>query len=203
MSWYNDPNCEAASQSEHAAMAYAVDMDFPSGHVRLCTWTSPLTIDSNVFEGIGQIAKITSPPDRARLTTERWSYGVANIPVSVVPESEIDNCFGRSVVEYEVWINPETHAVIGYEINREGTMGRVRRTHGGPAPEIEVGCETRLVILERADGWRYTSEHQAKFFSGDTGFDEVRKIESIEILWGGFRGGIGHLVRSVVREARG
>ncbi len=184
-------------------MAYAVDLSFPSGHVRLTTWPSDLVIASNTYTGVGTLGSVSEVPERARLTAERWTYQLSGVDPSVVPESEIDNCFGRSVTEYEVWINSETHAVIGYEIKREGRMGRVRRRHGGAIPTIQVDCETRLVVAEQADGWCFTSEHQAKFYAGDTGFDQVKELDSVEIIWGGRRvdvGIAGTLARRVVTK---
>jgi len=184
MSWFTDANCEAESLKDHVCLAYAVDLDFPSAHVRVGSWSGDLIIGGNVFTGVGTLGSVSNVPERAQLTTERWVYMLSGVDPAVVPESEIDNCFGRSVIEYEVWINPATFAVIGTEINREGTMGRVRRRDGGE-PCIEVSCETRLVILEQADGWRFTTEHQEKFFSGDLGLDFVRRMESITLNWGG------------------
>ena len=186
MSWFSDPNCEAAALAEVAAVAYAVDLEFPSGHVRLHTWTGDLTIGGNVYTGTGTLGAISDVPERAELTAEQWTYRLSGVDVTVLPESEIDNCFGRSVIEYEVWFNPETYAVIGTEIRREGTMGRVRRRDGSQ-PVIEISCETRLVMLEQADSWSYTSEHQADFFPGDLGCDFARELDSVEVIWAGKR----------------
>lgn len=186
MSWFTDPNCEAESLKEHATIAYAVDMDFPSGHVRLATWPGNLVILSNTYIGIGNLGSVSDIPESVELTADRWTYVLSGIDPTVVPESEIDNCFGRSVVEYEVWLNSDTHAVIGYEIRREGTMGHVRRRRGRD-PVIQVDCETSLVILEQTDGWLYTAEHQAEFFTGDTGLNQVRELGSKEVIWNGGR----------------
>jgi len=187
VSWFTDANCEAASQLEHAQVCYAVDLDFPSGHVRLHTALGDLSIGGNTYTGVGQIGTIQGTPDRAKLASERWTYGLIGVDPSVVPESEIDNCFGRSVAEYEVWFAPATGATIGFETNREGRMGRVRRIHGGPTPLIEVSCENRLVLLDQADAWRWTDEHQQQYFSGDLGCDQDKNLDSKEVIWGGSR----------------
>lgn len=202
MSWFTDPLCEAESLKEHVVMAYAVDMDFPSGHVRLTTWPGGLTLGGTAFTDAKNLGSVSDVPETAELTAERWTYSLSMVDPSVVPESEIDNCFGHSVVEYEVWLDSTTYAVIGYEIKREGTMGRVRRRRGGSTPLIEVDCETRLVILEQIDGWLYTSEHQAEFFSGDTGLDQVKELGSVEVIWNGKRiqaGGVpGYLANRIL-----
>lgn len=184
MSWFTDANCEAEAAKENVVLAYAADLDFPNGHVRYSTYIGPLTIAGNVYTGIGSLGSIADVPERMQLTTERWTYLLSCVDPSVVPESEIDNCFGRSVTEYQVWINPDTRTVVGYEIRREGRMGKVSRRDGA-SPVIEVSCDTRLSILEQSDAWRYTSEHQAQFFAGDTGLDQVRELDSVTVNWGG------------------
>lgn len=186
MSWFTDAACEAASLLEHAVIAYAVDFDFPSDHVRLSTYIGDLTIDSNVYLGVGGMAGISGESEKAALVADKRVYSLAWHDPTVVPESELNDCFGRSVTEYEVWIHPETRAVIGYEINWEGRMSRPRRRDGA-SPLMEMHCENRLVILEDADSWRYTSEHQVKFFPGDTGLDHVKETDSVDIIWGGYR----------------
>jgi hypothetical protein len=202
MSWFTDPNCEAECMKAHAAIATAVDFDFPSGHVRLGTWLGNLVIGGNTYLGVGSLGSIQETAQGVQLVAEQWSYQLSGVDPAILPESEIDNAFGRSVVEYEVWMDPVRWTVIGTEINREGTMGRFRRLDGGQRPLIEVTVDTRLSMLEQTDGWRYTTEHQAKFFSGDLGCDFARRNDSIEIIWGGYRVLPGGIVPNLVRRFR-
>ena len=68
-------------------------------------------------------------------------------------------------------------------------MSNIRRADGRQ-PLIEVNAEHRLVMLDRADGWRFTDQHQRLFYPAtplDTGFKEMPKTATTEILWGGFR----------------
>jgi hypothetical protein len=208
VSYFDDPNCEAAALAEHAVLAYAVKMEFPSGDVLLSTWTDNITINGDVYQPAGGLCSVSDVEDGVSLTAERWTYSVSaidesavdtvNAIVGVIPESEIDNSFRCAVTEYEVWINPDTHAVIGTEIAREGRISRISRRIG-EAPMILIDCETRLATLMEADNWRYTSEHQAKFFAGDTGLDQVRELESVEIIWGGSRVHFGrHLIDALL-----
>ncbi len=203
MSWFTDANCQAEAEKEHCELCYAVDFDFASGHVRFHTGIGDLSVGGNTYTGLGSIAALGRIPDRATLTAERWSYQVSYVDPSAIPESEIDSCFRRSVTEYEVWINPTTKAVIGYEINREGTMAGIRRMDG-QVPIIQVDCETRLVILEQSDGLRYTDEHQRTyFFSGDTGCNQVGANETTEIIWNGSRVTLGgHLLDNLLGRPR-
>lgn len=205
MSWYEDPNCEAAAEREHIVIAYAADLAFPSGNVRLTTWTDTLSIDGNDFtpamNGDGQLlVAIQESVERAQLYAERWTYQLSGVDPSVVPESEIDDSLGSAVIEYEIYIDPDTRQMIGFETVREGTISKIRRLDANE-PLIEVHCEHRLVILEDSDGWRYTKQHQEKFFSGDLGCDFAASLESKEVQWGGKRVVAGGFYRNVIDRA--
>jgi hypothetical protein len=187
VTWFADPNCEAAAIAEHCVLAYAVDFDFPSGHVRLATWVGDLVIGGNTYTGLGKLGSVSAVADRASLASERWTYSVTGVDPSIIPESELDNCYGRSVAEYLAFINSTTHVVIGTETLREGSMGRSRRKDGG-VPVIEISCETRNAVLNQPDGYRYTTEHQVTyFFASDLGCDFTRKIDSLDLIWGGYK----------------
>lgn len=203
MSWFTDANCQAEAEKGHIQIAYAVDFHFLSGHVRFHTGLGDLILGADTYTGLGSIAGIGRVPDRVSLTAEKWTYQVSYVDPAAIPESEIDSCFRRTVTEYEVWINPDTKAVIGYEINREGTMAGIRRMDG-EVPIIQVDCEGRLVILEQSDGLRYTDEHQKTyFFSGDTGCNQVGVNETTEIIWNGSRQSVGtRLANMVLHQKR-
>lgn len=203
MSWFTDANCEAESLKEHVLIAYAADLEFPSGHARVWTGTYDIVIASNTYTGGGRLVSASSMAEQVQLSSERWTYQLSGVDPTLVPESEIDNSYGGTVTEYELWINPQTFALIGYEINRECTIGRVNRRDGS-SPIIEVNCESRFVMLEQPDGLRYTDEHHQKyFFSGDKGCEFTRGIASIDIIWGGVRNLPGMVFGRVFGSKRG
>lgn len=194
MTWFTDANCAAAALRENAMLAYAVALEFPSGNLYITTWKGGLTIDGDVYvpgynEAGDILVAMTEPVERAQLYAETWTYQLAGVDPSVIPESEIDDSFGGSVTEYEVWFDPTTREMIGYELRREGTISKIR-TRDSDEPLIEVDVEHRLVVLEDSDGWRYTGQHQDRFFPGgtrDEGCDLTAGLESKEVIWGGFR----------------
>lgn len=184
MSWFNDSNAAAESLKPHNILVIAVDGDFPSGHLRLSTWLAPLTINGQVFTAVANLGTIPAVPENMQLTADTRVYQLSGVDPAVIPESEIDNCFGRSWTEYIVWLDSVTRKVVGYEINFEGRMDKIQRKDGA-SPVVEVSVEHRLVILDTADGWCYTDQHQQQFYPGDTGLDRVAFNGTVEITWGG------------------
>lgn len=184
MTWFADSDNQTESAKSHNLLVVAIDADFPDGHVRLSTFPGPLTINGNSYVGAGNLGKISLDTETTQLLATTRTYQLSGVDPALVPETEIDNCFGRSFTEYLVWLNAETRKVIGFEVNFEGRMDKVARRDGAE-PLIELSVEHRLVILDRSDGWCYTDEHQKQFFSGDNGLDQVRANGSVYITWGG------------------
>lgn len=193
MTWFANGTNEAEAAQDHYVMLIAVDFDFPSAHVRLWSGVGEITILGSTFTGSGDLGKISIPEERAGLDAPRKTFSLSGVDPSIIAEADIDDCYGRSAVEYFVFIHAESRTLIADpEINWEGRIDNVRRVDG-KEPVIQVNAEHRMILLDQNDGWRYTHEHQQRFYpgAGDNGFDQVKAIQLKEILWGGQRAIIG------------
>lgn len=186
MTWFTDSNVQALYDREHCIEAVAIDADFPSGHVRLTTWPAGLTILGNAFTSVAGIVDIDEVEETAQRIFEPRVYSISGVDLSEIPESEIDDSYGRAWTEYLVGYDPDTYQMVGYEEAWSGYIGRMRRLDS-LTPVIQVHVNHRLAALEQPDGYRRTHEHQQQFFAGDTGYKKVKGLGSIQILWGGVR----------------
>lgn len=191
MTWFEQSANETEAAREHVHMFVAVDFDFPSGHARFWSGVGELVINGNTYLGSGELGGFSVPEEATNLVAERKTYRLSGVDPSLVAESDIDDSFGRTITEYFGFLNPETRALLAPpEINWEGRIDSFRRVDGDE-PVIEVNAEHRMVLLDKTDGWRYTHDHQQQFFAGDKGFDQVGKLESKEVIWGGKRTIVG------------
>lgn len=187
MSWFLSSTNEAEAAKEHVFMFQTVSIDLLSGIQYFWTGWGDLVIGANTYFGAGELGKIGTAPDKAGLSAESKVYELTGIEPTWIAESDIDASHGRSIVESFGFLNPETRALIDTpEINWEGRIDSIRRLDGS-TPGIQVTAESRLVILDQPGKYRYTNEHQAQFFSGDLGFDQLPNLELKEVLWGGTR----------------
>lgn len=187
--WFASTANEAEAAKLHCNPFIAVDLDFPSGHVRVWSGWGMLTIAGNLYTGLGELGRVTNAVERTNLTTERKTYQLAGAMVNpaLVSEDDIDNSFRRPVVEYLGFLDPITHQLVDEpEIRFEGEISNIRRVDGRE-PVIEINAEDRMAILDKADGWRYTHSHQQQFYPGDMGCEPASRLNMREILWGGHR----------------
>jgi hypothetical protein len=194
VSWFAESANEAEADKEHVLMFLAVDFDFPSGHARFWSGLGDLFIDGIEYLGVGELGKVGTTGEGIGLNARRKTYQCSGVDPTWVTESDIENSYGRAVVEYFGFLNSVTRALVETpEVNWEGRIDTIRRVRGSE-PLIEINAEHRMVLLEQQDGWRYTHEHQQQFYSGDTGFNQVAAIALKKVLWG------GRLVDPAVRD---
>lgn len=189
MSWFATSANETEAGKEHYYAFLAVDFDFTSGHVRVWSGFGQITINGNVYSGVGEFGSATNSPERSNLTVERKTYRLSGTAVdpALVSETDIDASFGRSVIEHLGFMNNDTHTLLATpEINFEGEISNILRKDGAESV-IEVNAEHRLALFDKNDGWRFTHEHQQQFYAGDNGCDQVPKLETKEVLWSGHR----------------
>lgn len=183
-------NATEATRTRYA-MFIAVRMNFSSSALRVWSGYGRIVIFGETYIGLGHLGRVSVAPERSNLTFERKTYQLAGADVdpAIVPESELENSFGRSVVEYFGFLDENGQLLADPEILFEGEISNIRRVDG-KEPIIEVNAENRLSMLDRTDGWRYTHQHQQQFYNvtpEDLGFNELKALETREIFWGGSR----------------
>jgi hypothetical protein len=187
MTWFSSSANELEAAKSHVHIFVAVDFDFPSGHLRLWTGVGELSFGGSTYIGVGKLGSISVPSEATNLSADKKTYQLSGVDPALVSESDIDNSFGRDVIEYFGFLNHETRQLVDTpEINWEGRIDTMRRVDG-VSPIIEVNAEHRLAMLDRSDGWRYTHEHQQQFFAGDKGLEFVGTLDAKEVLWNGER----------------
>ncbi len=185
MTWFASSTNAAEVLKNRYFPFLAVDFDFPSGHYRFWTGSGELTISTDTYLGLGELAEISGDSETVDLGSQRRTYTLSGIDPATVDETDIDGSFGRAVVEYLGFLNYDTRTLIDTpEIFWEGRVDSFRRVDGAK-PIIQLVTEHRLAALDRIDGWRFTHEHQQQFYAGDTGLDQVTAIALKKVVWGG------------------
>lgn len=194
MSWFDSAaNQAAAARKSGVGLAIAVDFDFPSGHTRLSTWSGPLTIGGNEYVGMGALGSVATLRDGIGLDAQRRAYKLqlktdngASVPLASIPESELRASRGRAVAEYLCFIDVDSGQLIDEpEMPYEGLVSSAQRVSGA-TPSVQIVTVSRLIFLEKTDGWRWTDSHQqGAFYNLDLGFQYVDRNDKLDISWGG------------------
>ncbi|MEI6158374.1 MAG: hypothetical protein WCP77_00960 [Roseococcus sp.] len=176
---------EAAIQAEIVSRTVAIEMDFPSGMVRVNGSPSDFQILGNTYLGIGGLGGISATEESAELRAYGLTLSLSGIPRDMVAVALGQAYQGRRVTVWEVIFDTTSWAVLADPVvvfrGRMDTMD-VRL---GETATIIVKAENRLADWERPRIRRYTDEDQQQAYPGDRGFRFVSATAEKEIVWPG------------------
>jgi hypothetical protein len=176
------PAALAAVTGEVVSRTLAVELDFPSGFVRACGAHADLTIDGQVYLGVGLLGSVSAVEEAAELRSYGLVVQLSGIPRTLVAASLTEAYQGRRATVWEVPLGSDGLPVASPILIFRGRMD-VMEVSLGAEGVVRVKLENRLADWERPRISRYTPEEQQRLFPGDRGLDFVPKTTEKEILW--------------------
>ena len=165
---------------------YAVDLDFPSGNLRLWTGFGNRAINSNTFTGSGDVMRIDGLEEAADLSSRGTTLTFSGVPSNLVTYALTEEYQGHLCQIF--WgIKSVTDVVEVFS----GYMDKMTISDDGESATIQLTVESRLITLERANVRRYTqASHDAVISTEgygqttDTFFKWVTRLQDKQIPWG-------------------
>jgi len=165
---------------------YAVDLDFPSGNLRLWTGFGNRTISSNTYVGSGDIMRIDGLEEAADLSSRGTTLTFSGVPSNLVTYALTEEYQGHLCSIY--WGIKSVSDVV--EVF-SGYMDKMTIQDDGETSTISLSVESRLITLERPNTRRYTqASHDAVIATEgysnttDTFFKWVTQLQDKQIPWG-------------------
>lgn len=169
---------------------YAVDMGFSSGDIRLWTGYGDKTINSETFTGSGNLLNIDGLEEVADLSARGTTITLSGLASTILTYALTEEYQGRLVTIYWGVGDNVVEVFSGY-------MDQMTIIDSGETSTIELTVESRLIVLERPNPRRYTSESHAQVRkrkwlddgnsgdpAADTFFDWVQGLQDKQIVWG-------------------
>lgn len=188
MTWFADAANQAAAIAAHAEVITFVELDFPSGYVRVHSRTGTIAwgADSPIPQwlGVGKLGSVDTVAEDAELRPNSVKLTLSGVDSSLVASAMSEAYHGRSVAIYDGFLNTTTLALVATpELRFRGMMDYMSVELGVGTATIVVNCESELARWERPRGLLYTSESQQLIYPGDKGFDMVPAMQNRTINW--------------------
>ncbi len=172
-----------ALQQPNAQIAIAVDLDFPSGHLRLHDGCGPLTIGGNSYEGTGKIQLQDKIEESIDVIAKPVSLVLSGVDASMITIARAGGYQGRAVSIYLCVFSLTTGDLLDTpEDVWQGHMDTITIRLGQGEAAMTLNCEHRLRREPKIA--RYTNQDQQLAYSGDQFFDLVPKIQGFKNKWG-------------------
>lgn len=185
---------QAAFEQEHVDFCIAAEMNFVSGVVRAHMGMGPLTINGNVFTGIGSIgnggvgsiSSVIEQPDQ-RNTSQLYIAisGVDPTLVGKVPQR--GDYYAQFASIYLVPIDSKTMKPLT-PIDPpifEGFMEQLVYTRKQGSAQIQLTLNHYDSLFQNTIGLLYTDEDQKSLFPTDNFFSQIATLPNKQVVWGG------------------
>lgn len=184
MTAYASAGNQSAAEAVHAELVHFVEMDLPSGYLRLHTRTGTLAIDGNNYTGIGQLGSISDVGEDAMLRPQGVTFTLSGVDAALITAARTEAYHGRTVTVYRGFLNVTTLALVATpEVAFRGIMDKMSIELGQGSGSITVSAEGELARWQRHSGLLYSSESQREIYPSDKGFDNVPIIQQRSVNW--------------------
>jgi hypothetical protein len=158
-----DPAMEAALESGHVGLFNAVDIDLPTGHLRLCGAVGTYTINGETYTGAGDLGSIDTIKKDGTSSPEGVVMTLAGIDPSLVSDVMLEHYQGRPC---SVLVCIIAAGVVYAHIVFSGRLNTMDITMGKTAA-IRVEAENRLVDWQRGSQSRWNDASHQRTLAAD------------------------------------
>jgi hypothetical protein len=177
------PAAESAMAASQVRALLFVEMDFPSGFLRVNN--SAITVAWNGYDwlGVGRLGSIDAISEGIALEARGLAFRISGVPPEHVSIALGTQYQGR---DCKVWFAPltEDHVPIADPVLAFHGRLDVMDIELGASATITVSAESRLADWDRPRVRRYNAEDQAIDDPTDKGFEFVPQMVEKELRWG-------------------
>ncbi len=190
------------SQSSNTRPFILVELDYPSGFVRVNGTDRTVPFDSGTgeedFLGVGRLGTIGLISEGSSLQAQGVELTLTGIQPANITLA-FQNAQGRSG---KVWVGflDSNYVLVADPISVFSGLIDNSAIDIGSEATVTVTIESRLINWERTKTRRYTNEDQQQRFPGDKFLEFVNQIVEKEILWGVPGDGIPRSTRDIPRS---
>lgn len=159
--------------------AILVELEWPSGTVRVWNGYSDLSWDSKTWVGVGHLGSISeigeSPTERTGV-----QLALSGVPSSVISQALENNSQGKPA---RIWFGKFEAGVFDAARCFEGVIDVCSIDGEGENRMVTVTLEKELYD-DRSSARRYTHEDQQMDYPGDLGLEYVAALANRQFTWG-------------------
>lgn len=147
--------------------------------IRFFTGYGTRTINDEDYTGTGTLIKISPAEEVSDLSARATTITLSSIPANII-ELALLEPYQRRKCRIYFGLLDQSDAIEIFS----GSLNKMSIEDAAETGTISVLVDSKLVELEKASNWRYTSVSHKSRHAGDTFFDFVTAIQDAEIRWG-------------------
>lgn len=204
-----DADMVTALSEAEIQIFFAVQLNFDSQQLNLWTGLGEISIDGNAYTGAGNFLQFSSIEETSEIAARGATITLSGIPSDLLSLALSEPYQGRvcriyfGVLDAKTFyllqenadlIEDENGVGIGIDFNTaaddvitevfSGYIDQMDISEEANTSSIGLSVESKLIDLERARTFRYTSESQKAKYPNDLAFDFVEDLQDKKFSWG-------------------
>ena len=171
-------------KGESLEVVFLVELEYPSGTVRLWNGYGELSWDSKLWTGAGEFLRISEVKETEGIVASGMVFSLSGIPSAAITNALGTDYQDRPATMYIAVLDTDMETLVAdpYALF-EGLMDVQTIIDGGDTATVEVTAENHLIDLQRSTNRTYTPEDQALEFPADKGLDFITSLQTKDVLW--------------------
>ncbi len=171
-------------KGESLEVVFLVELEYPSGTVRLWNGYGELAFDSKLWTGGGEFLRISEVRETEGIVASGMVFTLSGIPSAAITNALGTDYQDRPATLYIGVLDADMKTLVADPyVVFEGLMDVQTINDGGDTATVEVTAENHLIDLQRATNRTYTPEDQALEFPDDRGLDFITSLQTKDVLW--------------------
>ena len=174
---------ETAVDAEHVPYLIFVELEWPSGTVRMCNAFNTYPWNGFDWLGLGNLGSINVIKEGAELQMYGIEMQLSGVNTALAAAALGEDYQGQAARVWFAPLNPATFVPLADPVGpfkfRMDSSGITR----GKNPTITITAESPMADYDRPRVRRWTDEDQQAVWPGDTFFSRVPQMQELEILF--------------------
>lgn len=172
-----------AMMQPHVDLALAAEFDFgTSGVTRVHSGVGDITIDGDVYFGLGQMGEVGNVEEQNTTSPTQLSLTLTGLDTSMMAIALNERCVGRPVRAYIV-VFGDNMTSLSYNEIFSGSITTTALVAGAQGA-IQFTVSNIFEQWSKGKPYRYTDDSHRKLQNGDRLFRYVAQMSERSIFWG-------------------
>jgi len=176
-------NFVTAIESDVVRPFFAAKFEFATVTVRAWTGYGNITINSEVYKGVGTFGQINTVAETTETKAVSQDFILSGIPKENLSLALKDNYTGKTVTLFLGLFDSNRAVVSDVHQMFKGFIDTITIDEGADTARMRIRAENRLIQLERSIEKRFTEAQQKADFSGDEGFSLLDELQDKDVVW--------------------
>lgn len=161
-----------------------VELDFPSGFVRVWSGYGELSWDGKTWQGVGTLGGVSAVEETDAMKATGVTFRLSGVPLEYVAIALGEHYQGRPAKLWFATLGDNGTITADPFLLFSGRMDVFEDEDSGETATLYLSAESRLIDLERPRERRFTDQDQKSLYPSDKGLEFVAGLQDKKINWG-------------------